>query len=180
MNCKFTWKVLAAAALAGVMMFNPLLADAEDAKGKTESYASQSLESKVKEALREHEDVKVEVTGEDVVLRGHVLTQDEKIKLEDRIRQVPGVKDVRNEVTVGKSTMDVIEDSVEDSAITTKVKGMILITKELESLDIHVKTTQGVVTLSGKVENADEIKLAEKVARGVKGVKDVVNKLAVK
>lgn len=115
MNCKLIGKILSLAAVIGLMMFTPLMAEAGDAKEKS-----------------------------------------------------------------GQSKMDAIEDSVEDSALTAKLKAKILATKELESLDIHVKTEEGVVTLSGKVESAEDIKLAEKVVREAKGVKGVKNNLSVK
>lgn len=176
MNYKLSGKLLAMAVAVGLMMFSPLTAVANDAQGKCD----QTLEANVKQALRAFEDVKAEVKGGDVILKGYVPTQSEKTKLENQIRQVPGVKYVRDEVKIGQSTLDAIEDSVEDSAVTAKVKAKILVTKSLESLDIHVKTEQGVVTLSGKVEKAEDIALAGKVAHEVKGVKKVVNKLSVK
>lgn len=175
MNYKLTGKILSIAVMAGLMMIAPLIAEANDAKEKN----GQSLEAMAKDALREYEDVKIEVKDGDVILKGYVKTQNEKTKLESQVRQIPGVTYVRDEVKIGQSKLDAIEDSVEDSAITAKLKAKILATKGLESLDIHVKTEQGVVTLSGKVKKADEIKLAEKIARDTKGIKEVINKLSV-
>lgn len=176
MSCKLTGRILGIAFVAGLMMFVPMIVEANDTKEKS----VQSLEAKVKEAVREFEDVTIEVKGKDVTLKGYVNTQDEKTKLESQVRQVPGIAYVRDEVKIGQSRIDAIEDSIEDSAITTKLKAKILATKGLESFDIHVKTTQGAVTLSGKVNSAEDIKLAEKVVRETKGVKKVINTLSVK
>lgn len=74
-------------------------------------------------------------------------------------------------------TIDAIKNYAEDTVITSKIKTAILATSGLESLDIHVDTEQGVVTLSGKVENAAQIEFAEKIAREVKGVHKVINTL---
>lgn len=172
-------RIFGPAVLAGLMVFSPLIVEANDVKGKSDSGASQNLEAKVKEALHEHKHVTFEVKGQDVVLRGHVNTQNEKNILEEQIRKVPGVVYVRDEVKIERRKMDTAEDYVEDAEITTKVKAKIFATKGLESLDIHVKTDKQIVTLSGKVKKSDEIKLAEKVAREIKGVNGVINKLSV-
>lgn len=67
----------------------------------------------------------------------------------------------------------------DDSIITTDVKSKILAEKGLSSLDISVKTIDGVVTLSGKTDTAEHIQIAELVAKQVNGVKRVVNELQV-
>ena len=60
-----------------------------------------------------------------------------------------------------------------DTWITTKVKSELATTKDVKSLDISVKTVNGVVTLTGTQPNSDAIKKAIACARGIKGVKDV-------
>ena len=69
---------------------------------------------------------------------------------------------------------------VDDSVITTKVKSAILDEMSLNTLQINVKTYQGVVQLSGFVDSADNARKAGEVARTVKGVTDVRNDLIVK
>jgi len=69
---------------------------------------------------------------------------------------------------------------VADSVITTKVKADLVKEPNLKSLDVHVDTVNGVVTLSGFVPNQTEADRAAQVARGVKGVSDVQNSLQVK
>lgn len=164
---------------AGLAIFNPLNVLADSGNEAKDSEATQTLETNVKEALREHVYVEIEVTGEDVTLRGHVHTRNEKNIVESQIRGVPGVKYVRDEIVIGQSAIDAIEEKAEDTAITATVKAKILATRGLNSLDIHIKTEQGVVTLSGKVKKASEMKLAEKTVQGIKGVKKVVNALSV-
>ncbi|SBW00126.1 putative Osmotically inducible periplasmic protein [uncultured delta proteobacterium] len=69
---------------------------------------------------------------------------------------------------------------MDDAAVTTKVKGKFVGQKGLDSLDIKVVTVDGTVTLMGDVDDKAQIGLAEKVAREVKGVKAVDNRLVVK
>jgi osmotically-inducible protein OsmY len=69
---------------------------------------------------------------------------------------------------------------IDDSVLTTKVKAALLEEKNLKSLDISVESTDGVVTLSGKVASSAQIKQAVDVAKHVKGVKDVHNSLTLK
>jgi hyperosmotically inducible protein len=66
-----------------------------------------------------------------------------------------------------------------DAVITTKVKAAIVADKSLSALDIGVETLNGVVTLTGMVGTAKQTEHAALVARGVKGVKQVVNDLKV-
>ena len=70
--------------------------------------------------------------------------------------------------------------AVDDAAITTKVKTAVLAEPGLKSLQIDVDTKNGVVTLSGTVDNASMKERANQVAQSVSGVKSVVDNLAVK
>ena len=62
---------------------------------------------------------------------------------------------------------------VGDSWITTKVKADLLATEATKGLDINVTTTNGVVTLSGKLDSKAEVDQAVALARAIKGVKSV-------
>lgn len=69
---------------------------------------------------------------------------------------------------------------VDDSVITTKVKSAILEESTLKTMQINVKTYQGVVQLSGFVDSAQSVSKAGEVARRVENVKSVENDLLVK
>ncbi len=62
---------------------------------------------------------------------------------------------------------------VGDSWITTKVKADLLATEATKGLHINVTTTNGVVTLSGKLDSKAEVDQAVALARAIKGVKSV-------
>jgi osmotically-inducible protein OsmY len=69
---------------------------------------------------------------------------------------------------------------VDDSVITTKVKGAILNEPGLKVSEINVETFKGVVQLSGFVSSREDIDSAVKVAKSVDGVKSVTNKMSLK
>ena len=73
-----------------------------------------------------------------------------------------------------------MEHYVDDSKLTALVKSHFLTVKGLDSLDIKVITENGVVTLSGDVDNRSQSALAEQSAKQVDGVKSVVNTLRVR
>jgi osmotically-inducible protein OsmY len=69
---------------------------------------------------------------------------------------------------------------VDDSVITTKVKAAIFNESTLKTLQINVKTYNGVVQLSGFVDSAQSVTKAGEVARRVEDVVSVKNDLIVK
>jgi osmotically-inducible protein OsmY len=71
-------------------------------------------------------------------------------------------------------------ETLDDAAITTKVKAAILAEEGLKVLQINVDTVKGVVTLSGSVDSQKNSDRAKEIAGAVAGVKAVENKLAVK
>jgi hyperosmotically inducible protein len=84
---------------------------------------------------------------------------------------------VQAAMTADKS--EKVEQYVDDAAITTAVKAKLAADKVKTLARVSVDTIQGVVTLTGTVESADQKKHAEEVARGVKGVSKVVNNLQI-
>jgi len=68
-------------------------------------------------------------------------------------------------------------DFIDDAWITTKVKAMLLKDSGLAGLKVEVDTKDGVVTLSGQAESGKQIDQAVRIASGIKGVKEVKNKL---
>jgi hyperosmotically inducible protein len=79
-----------------------------------------------------------------------------------------------------QSEKKAVKRIVGDSVITSKVKGSLLKDEGLKSLNVSVKTNQGVVILSGFVETEDQIQQAGKIAADTEGVKSVKNSLLIK
>lgn len=65
------------------------------------------------------------------------------------------------------------DQPVSDTWITTKVKSELATTEGVKSLDISVKTVNGVVTLTGTQPNDLAVKKAVATAQSVKGVNSV-------
>lgn len=63
--------------------------------------------------------------------------------------------------------------AVGDAWITTKVKSELATTKGVKSMDVTVRTTNGVVTLTGVLPSKTAVRKAVAVAKSVKGVKGV-------
>lgn len=69
--------------------------------------------------------------------------------------------------------------SVDDAAITGKVKAELLGDPGVKGFEIDVDTKANVVTLTGAVASAEARDKAVQIAKGVSGVKDVTNNLVV-
>lgn len=76
-------------------------------------------------------------------------------------------------------TSETVGEHIDDGTITTKVKAGLLAAKNVKSTHIHVKTTKGVVWLTGTVPSADDKTAAEEVVKGVDGVSRVKNHLKI-
>ncbi len=69
---------------------------------------------------------------------------------------------------------------VDDTAITTAVKGRYVGNKEVDASSISVETLNGTVMLSGFAKNQTERTTAEEIAMKTKGVKSVKNAIVVR
>lgn len=83
-------------------------------------------------------------------------------------------------VTNPNPTHESVGAAASDTAITTQVKADFVAQKGLTSTHIHVRTREGVVRLTGSVPTAAEKQTAADVAKAVKGVTKVQNKLSVR
>ena len=72
---------------------------------------------------------------------------------------------------------DSVGAAISDTAITTKVKSSYLGDDRLKGSHIKVRTTNGVVTLTGTATGADSKVAAEELAKNVNGVKSVDDEL---
>lgn len=69
---------------------------------------------------------------------------------------------------------------VDDAAITTEVKTRLLADDVTKGLAVTVQTFEGTVTLIGAVDTREQINRVAHIARSVKGVKKVDNRLQLK
>src|SRR5438093_13506282 len=77
-------------------------------------------------------------------------------------------------------TGETLGQNIDDTTITTTVKTKLAAEKGSTLTRVQVDTNRGVVQLSGVVDTAADRSLAERVTRGVSGVKGVTNNLQVK
>jgi hypothetical protein len=63
-----------------------------------------------------------------------------------------------------------------DTWISTKVKSTFIYSSNVDAIDIDVSTSNGVVTLSGKVDSVAERALAIELAKNIRGVQSVDSK----
>ncbi|RPI43129.1 MAG: BON domain-containing protein [Betaproteobacteria bacterium] len=68
--------------------------------------------------------------------------------------------------------------TVDDAAVTAKVKAALLAESGVDGTKINVDTFNGRVTLKGEVPDKAQIDKAVQIARGIEGVKDVDNRLS--
>jgi hyperosmotically inducible periplasmic protein len=70
--------------------------------------------------------------------------------------------------------------SIDDTVLTSEVKAKLGDEKLVNTTWISVKTERGVVYLTGSVSTSDDRDKAISIAKNVKGVREVVDHLAVK
>lgn len=143
------------------------------------SMSDSAITDRVKRSINDYKDVSVSTDNGVVRLSGTVQNEAEKELVLQKTRAVTGVNSVKDDLMLNTNKSSVGE-YIDDSAITGSVKTKFLGQKGLDSLDISVSTNNGVVTLTGDVDNAAQIPLAESVAKQADGVRNVVNNLKAK
>ncbi len=143
------------------------------------------ITAKVKTMLLFHRNVsavtEVNTTGGIVTLQGKATSQAQKDLTTEYAKDVEGVKDVKNEMTIAKTSKkaQTVGGKIDDASITALVKMTLLYHRSTSALNTSVTTKKGIVTLSGKAKNAAEKDLATKFANDVNGVKSVKNKMTI-
>jgi osmotically-inducible protein OsmY len=142
-----------------------------------------SLTSEVKESLVDNGiakkgEVQVETRQRVVQLSGFVDSESTQELALQAAKNVEGVESVRNDLVVQSSTPTRAE-AKEDTVIAAKVRKQLQQEPELRSArSINVDVSEGVVQLSGFVENVDEKTRAADAVATVAGVRDVRNDIA--
>ena len=142
---------------------------------------------KVKSALLFHRNVSA--TGTSVYTKAGVVTlQGEASSLAQKeltteyAQDIDNVKSVDNQMTVAKvpaTSAPTMGDKIDDASITAQVKSALLTHHSTSALHTGVKTTDGVVTLTGIAKNEAEKSLVTKIATDINGVVSVVNNMTV-
>jgi hyperosmotically inducible periplasmic protein len=145
------------------------------------------LSTKVKTALLFHRHVSA--SGTDVYvkdgvvsLRGEAASQAQKELTTEYAKDVEGVKEVNNEMTIAKNPAkpdETIGDKIDDASITAQVKSSLMSHRSTSAVKTKVETTDGVVTLGGIAKNAAEKSLVTKLVTDINGVTSVINNMTI-
>jgi len=145
------------------------------------------LRDKVKVALLFHRSVSAVTTEVDVkdgiaTLRGEAASLAQKELTTEFAKDVEGVKNVVNEMTVSKTpgkARRTIGEKIDDASITAQVNMTLLNHRSTSVINTKVKTKRGVVTVGGKARNSAEMDLVTKLVNDINGVKGVKNRMTI-
>ncbi len=154
--------------------------------GQPTEHSDGWITMKVKGALAFHKNVyatgtDVETTGGVVTLKGQAGSQAQKDLSTEYAKDVDGVKEVNNQMTVdGAKPHRSVGEKVDDASITAQIKTSLLFHRSTHAVGTKVSTRHGVVTLRGEAKNAAEKDLVSKLAEDIEGVKRVNNRMSIK
>ena len=162
---------------------NQLKTKAEVATANADSWISR----KVKLALLFHRNVSaskttVEVKDGVVTLKGEASNLAQKELTAEYAKDIDGVKEVKNEMTVATAPV-VVErtagEVVDDASITAQVKTALWNHHSTSSIMTKVETRNGEVKLTGIAKNDAEKSLVTKLVSDIHGVANVKNEMTV-
>jgi hyperosmotically inducible periplasmic protein len=150
----------------------------------------------LKEKQLRADNIEIKTENGEVELFGTARTKAHAARAVTLARQVKGVKSVKNSIEITPPETAAAGDKKPDQErttakhgsdqpgtdtwITTKVKARFVESKQVSATNIHVKTVNGVVELTGTAKNMDESSKAEELARAIEHVKSVTNNIKVK
>ena len=131
--------------------------------------------------------IDVETENGVVTLKGKVASGAHRDLAVQLAKNTTGVQRVKDELEVvsspqsagEKNPLKTMETKASDAWITTKVKSMLLFSKEAESADIEVSTRNQIVTLEGTVVSKEQEGKILQTVGDIVGVKAVRSKLVV-
>lgn len=172
--------VLGAGLVVGLVLLS-VAGCASSMVNKSTRHDDAGITNVVQASLQANDDVKarqisVETREGIVYLTGVVDTEDARREAGRVAWRTEDVDGVENLLTVGERT---VGSWVDDVMISSKVKSKLIANSEIRSGDIDVSSSQGVVTLIGRVSSQVIKRDAERIARGTAGVNDVNNELLV-
>ena len=94
-----------------------------------------------------------------VTLKGHADSQAQKDLTGEYAKDIDGIKDVDNQMTIGEAANkpDQTKDNkIDDASITAQVKMAFMTHHSTSAFKTGVETTNGIVTLSGSATSGPE------------------------
>jgi hyperosmotically inducible periplasmic protein len=122
-------------------------------------------------------DGKVSASSSDgvVTLTGKVQERDQKALAEDTVSNLPGVVSVIDKIKVESEPSE-----HSDAWIALKIRGELLVHANVSATATKVDVSNGVVLLTGTVDNSAQKDLTETYAKSIDGVRSITNDLVVK
>lgn len=111
-----------------------------------------------------------------VTLSGILPSEDRKRRAGEIAAEVSGVRQVENLLQVGQTRRI---DRFEDAMIASKITSRLIQNPLTHTRAIDVESQKGKVILTGRVQNEQEKKEAERIARNTTGVVAVENQLEI-
>lgn len=172
------------ASLPGVVRVDNQLATTAEAAAEN---ADTWMGRKVKLSLLFHRNVNAGKTTVDVkdgivMLTGVASSNAQKDLTAEYAKDIEGVKEVKNEMTVAVTPEPEARTSremMDDASITAQVKTALLTHRSTSAVKIKVVALEGQVTLTGIAKNAAEKALVGKLVADIRGVSGVKNEMTV-
>jgi osmotically-inducible protein OsmY len=108
-----------------------------------------------------------------VLITGVVQNPDARVEAVRLAWQVKGVKQVINEIRVAES--EGVQGFLRDNWISTRLRGAMLLDRDIDSIHYTLDTVQGVVYLMGVARDQAELNRVIETARTIPHVKQVVS-----
>jgi len=142
---------------------------------------------KVKLALLFHRNVNAGKTAIDVkdgivTLKGEASSTAQKELTAECAKDIEGVKEVKNEMTVAltpEPTERTAGEKMDDASVTAQVKTALATHRSTSSIKTKVETRNGEVTLTGIALNTAEKSLVTKLVTDIQGVTSVKNEMTI-
>ena len=144
------------------------------------SQTDENLQAQIEERLRsdgriDWEALDVQVNRSEVILYGEVQTKDQKGLASLIVSTVPGVEGITNSIIVEPGPYT--KDHGLQKAIWQSIRSVDALRQQTHRLKVQVKNQ--IATLSGSVEQSLQKEAAEKAAKTVPGVENVINVIQV-
>lgn len=108
-----------------------------------------------------------------VLVTGVVQNPEDRVEAIRLAWQAKGVKQVINEIRVGKSGS--VGSFAEDTWISGQLRTRLTFEKNVQSINYSIETVHGTVYLMGIAQRQKELDTVIRIARRIKGVKEVIS-----
>jgi len=116
---------------------------------------------------------KAEAKEEKAEMKARAHDSKEALKEETRETKVAAKENANEAKSKTREVAHESKEAVTDTWITTKVKSTLLLSRNVDGLDIKVTTRDGIVSLAGDVDSTAERDRAVDLASNIRGVKKV-------